>query len=351
MTHSLGIMVFAKTSNIQGGPMSHYKHLTPIEREKIFLLHSQNKTLTYIAETIHRDKSTVSREIARNCCNGTYSPSAAHPKYVERRSNCRPKLKLSNPERFEYVKEKFLKLKWSLEQICGRLKLEKSELYVSYTTIYRAIYSGIFDTDNERASNGNRGAIRKLRHRGKSRHTRTYIERRGKIPISNNISDRPQEANNRTRIGDWEADTVIGKRGGACLVTLVDRKSRFLLSAKAKKKDSLSVKDTMIFCLKGQPCHSITPDRGMEFAKHVEISIALEKVKFYFPLPHHPWQRGTNENTNGLLREYFPKSFNLDDVAEEYIQNKVDEMNKRPRKCLGFRTPYEVYYSTVLHLT
>ena len=89
----------------------------------------------------------------------------------------------------------------------------------------------------------------------------------------------------------------------------------------------------------------------MEFAKHVEISIALEKVKFYFSLPHHPWQRETNENTNGLLREYFPKSFNLDDVAEEYIQNKVDEMNKRPRKCLGFRTPYEVYYSTVLHLT
>ena len=218
MTHSLDIMVFAKTSNIQGGPMSHYKHLTPIEREKIFLLHSQNKTLTYIAETIHRDKSTVSREIARNCCNGTYSPSAAHTKYVERRSNCRPKLKLSNPERFRYVKEKFLKLKWSPEQICGRLKLEKSELYVSYTTIYRAIYSGMFDTDNERASNGNRGAIRKLRHRGKSRHTRTYIERRGKIPISNNISDRPQEANNRTRIGDWEADTVIGKRGGACLV-------------------------------------------------------------------------------------------------------------------------------------
>mgnify|MGYP000653069242 FL=1 len=308
--------------------MSHYKYLTPIEKEKIFLLHSQSKTLTYIDETINRDKSTVSREIACNCCNETYSPSAAHTQYLERCSNCKPKLKLSNPQIFKYVKEKFLKLKWSPEQICGRLKLEKSELYVSYTTIYRAIYSGMFDTDNERASNANRGAIHKLRHRGKSRHTKTYIERRGKIPISNHISNRPQEANNRTRIGDWEADTVIGKRGGACLVTMVDRKSRFLLSSKAKKKDSLSVKETMISCLKGHPCHSITPDRGMEFAKHTEISIALEKVKFYFPLPHHPWHRGTNENTNGLLREYFPKSSNLDDVSEEYIQSKVDEMNK-----------------------
>ena len=106
----------------------------------------------------------------------------------------------------------------------------------------------------------------------------------------------------------------------------------------------------MISCLKGQPCHSIAPDRCMEFAKHAEISIALERVKFYFPLPHHPWQRGTDKNTNGLLRAYFPKSFDLDDVSEEYIQSKVDEMNKRPLKCLGFKILYKVYYSTVLHL-
>lgn len=165
MTHSLGIMVFAKTSNIQGGTMSHYKHLTPIEREKIFLLHSQNKTLTYIAKTIHRDQSTVSREIDRNGYNGAYSPSAAHTKYLERRTNCKPKLKLSNPEIFKYVRNKFLKWKWSPEQICGRLKLEKSKMSIRYTTIYRAIYSGMFDTDKERASNGNRGAIQKLRHR------------------------------------------------------------------------------------------------------------------------------------------------------------------------------------------
>jgi IS30 family transposase len=119
----------------------------------------------------------------------------------------------------------------------------------------------------------------------------------------------------------------LGRGVGASLVTLVDRKNRFLLNSKAEKKDAISVKDTMIFCLKGQPCHSITPHRGMEFARHAEIPVALEKVKFYFP-----------------------QSSDLDDVAEAYIQSKVDEMNKRPRKCLGFRTPYGVYYSTVLHL-
>ena len=112
-------MVFAKTFNNQGETMSHYKHLTPVEREKIFLLHSQNKTLTYIAETIHRDKSTVSREIARNCCDGIYSSSVAHSKYLERRTACKPKLKLSDSKRFEYIRDKFLKLKWSPEQKCS----------------------------------------------------------------------------------------------------------------------------------------------------------------------------------------------------------------------------------------
>lgn len=106
----------------------------------------------------------------------------------------------------------------------------------------------------------------------------------------------------------------------------------------------------MIECLKGQPLHSITPDRGKEFAKHVAVTEALNQVPFYFPLPSHPWDRGTNENTNGLLREYVPKGFDFSNVSEEYIQQRIDELNKRPRKCLDFKTPYEVYYDTVLHL-
>jgi len=103
-------------------------------------------------------------------------------------------------------------------------------------------------------------------------------------------------------------------------------------------------------CLKGQPLHSITPDRGKKFSKHAEVSAVLNDVPFYFPQPHQPWKRGTNENTNGLLREYFPKGVDLSKYSDEYIQSKVDELNKRPRKCLGFLTLYEVYYSTVLHL-
>ena len=198
---------------------------------------------------------------------------------------------------------------------------------------------------------GNRGAIRKLRHRGKSRHTKGYVERRGKIQVSHEICERPKAADKRSRLGDWEGDTVVGTPGQACIVTLVDRKSRYLVGGKAEEKSADSVNAVIINSLKDQPLKSITPDRGKEFTKHSKVTEALDKVQFYFPLPHHPWQRGTNENTNGLLREYFPKGRNLNGIPAEYILEKFDELNKRPRKCLGYRTPYEIYYSTMLRLT
>lgn len=331
--------------------MSHYNHITPEEREKILLLFSHNYSITFIAESLGRNKSTISRELSRNSFDNDYSAVAAQAAYLERRKKCRPRKKLDDPVIFEKVREKFLDHQWSPEEISGRLNLENAGFSVSYSTIYRGIYSGMFDSPDERRSHGNRGAIRKLRHRGKTRHTKSHDERRGKIVISNELKDRPEEANERTRIGDWEGDTVLGKRDGPCLVTMVDRKSRFLLSGKAARKTSEEVRDTVILCMADQPLLSITPDRGKEFARHAEITEALNGVQFYFPLPRHPWQRGTNENTNGLLREYFPKGTDFSKISDEYIQSKVDELNKRPRKCLGYLTPYEVYYSTLLHLT
>ncbi len=330
--------------------MSHYKHITPVEREKIFLLHSQQKSVSYIAAEINRSKSTVSRELKRNTINDEYSPSRAQEEYLSRRMACRPKHKLSDPDTYRYVRDKFIKHSWSPEQISGRLKLEGGPIQISANTIYRGIYNGLFDTDDIKTVYGSRGAVKKLRHRGKRRHTNDFVETRGKIRVSNDIADRPAEAENRSRIGDWEADTVLGKVGKSCLVTLVDRSSRYLLSSKAEYKKANEVRDTMIGCLKNEPCFSITPDRGKEFAKHSEVSAELDNVKFYFPLPSHPWQRGTNENTNGLLREYFPKGTDFDTITEAYIQSMVAELNMRPRKCLGYRTPYEIYYSKSLHL-
>ncbi len=314
------------------------------------ILRSKNYTITDIATSIGRNKATISRELMRNSVDGNYSAVYAQSAYEKRRNSCRPKKKLSDPLIFNTVREKFLDHQWSPEQIAERIKHECASFSISCTTIYRGIYAGLFDTAEERRSDGNRGARRKLRHRGKTRHTKDHKETRGKIVISNDISERPSEANDRSRIGDWEGDTVAGKNSGPCLVTLADRMSRFLLSRKAEKKNSIYIRDTMIQCLQGQPLHSITPDRGKEFARHAEVTAALNNVPFYFPQPHQPWQRGTNENTNGLLREYFPKGTDLSKYSDEQIQSKVDELNKRPRKCLGYRTPYEVYYSTTLHL-
>lgn len=329
--------------------MSHYNHLTIKEREKLMSFRAKGFSITQIAQELGRHKSTISRELRRNSKEEDYSPSAAQDNYKQRRQHCKAQKKLSNADLYQFVKDKFLVHQWSPEEISGRLKYESGNQCISTTTIYRAIYAGLFDTEDQKRSKGNRGAIRKLRHHGKTRHTKGYQENRGKIKISHEICERPICANERKRIGDWEADTVVGKRDKACLLTLVDRKSRFLLSAKANAKRSLDVNKTMISCLKGEIVQTITPDRGKEFAKHHLVTEELDGVQFYFPLPHHPWQRGTNENTNGLLREYFPHGKDLTDIDDAYIQSKVDELNKRPRKCLGWKTPYEVYYSVSLH--
>ena len=157
------------------------------------------------------------------------------------------------------------------------------------------------------------------------------------------------EAQSRARIGDWEADTVAGVVGGEALLTLVDRKSRFLFCVRLEKKTADNVNAGMLKALEGQVVHSITPDRGKEFARHAVVTEALG-AEFYFPPPYQPWQRGTNENTNGLLREYFPKHQDIAQYPDEYIERVVWELNNRPRKCLQWRTPHEVYFEEVLHL-
>ncbi|SQF76785.1 transposase InsI for insertion sequence element IS30B/C/D [Streptococcus salivarius] len=242
------------------------------------------------------------------------------------------------------VKHLFLDYQWSPEEIEGRLRIEYGKTVISYQTIYRAIYRGHFD-DNS-LSHGARGVIRKLRHRGKTRHTKGHVENRGKISISHTIHERPEEANNRTRIGDWEADTVAGKTGKACLVTLTDRYSRFLKIKKVAVKKSKLVIEAMVKMLEPLTKYTVTPDRGKEFTYHQKLSDQLN-IEVYFPDPHAPWQRGTNENTNGLLREYFPKGSDLTLVDDQTIQLWENKLNNRPRKSLNWKTPYEVFYGKV----
>ena len=324
-----------------------YKHLSIVEREKLLIHLTQGLSLCQIAKLLGRNKSTISRELARN--SGDYLPSKAQARYKRRRKKCRPHKLLENPELFAPIKKLFLDCHRSPEQIAARLKLENYPIQISYKTIYRAIYAAMFDTPEQRRSEGNRGAIRKLRHRGKPRRPKGYVSNRGKIPISHELSARPVIANERNRLGDWEADTIVGFNRKSGLLTLVDRKSRFLICEKLPRLGSKEVKAALIKALTGQPLHSITPDRGREFQLHDNVTAALG-VEFYFPPAHQPWQRGTNENTNGLLREYFPKGYDFSNLSDEDLQVVVEQLNQRPRKCLGYRTPWEVYFSTMLHL-
>ena len=221
--------------------MSHYKHFTTKEREKILFFLAQEKTISFIAKELQRDKSSVSREIKRNTnTEGIYSPSYAQKQYEIRRRKCGRKPLLLNADINKTVQFLFLQYQWSPEQISFRLKHEKNPIQISYATIYRGIYRGFLEEG--KLSPGQRGVARKLRHKGKTRNKNGCIETRGKIKISHHISERPEQANQRERIGDWEADTVAGVTGKACLVTLVDRKSRYLLCEKVAKKDSISVK-------------------------------------------------------------------------------------------------------------
>ena len=324
-----------------------YKHLSITERELLLIYLVQGKSRCQIAKLLGRSKSTISRELARN--SNEYLPSKAQKRYKRQRKKCRPHKILENPDLFALVKILFLKLHWSPEQIAHRLKLKGYPIRISYKTIYRAIYEGMFDTPEQKRSTGNRGAIRNLRLKGKARHKKGHKDNRGKIPISHELKERPVEANNRERLGDWEADTIVGSNHESGLLTLVDRRSRFLIAMKLTRLGSKEVKAAMIKALADQPLYSITPDRGREFQLHGEVAAELG-VEFYFPPPHHPWERGTNENTNGLLREYFKKGYDFSKLSDEELQAVVDQLNHRPRKCLGYRTPQEVYFSEMLHL-
>ncbi|HIR91629.1 MAG TPA: IS30 family transposase [Candidatus Limicola stercorigallinarum] len=234
--------------------------------------------------------------------------------------------------------------RWSPEQIEGRIALERPDLAVSDTTIYREIRSGRLDR-----CIGGRKASARLRRAGRRRKRRDGSELRGKIKVSHELSERPAKAEGRSRIGDWEGDTVADRCGGACLVTMVDRMSGLIAGGKPPSKRKGPVRRVMEASMEGRPCETVTLDRGKEFAEHALFTKAVG-AECYFCLPHHPWQRGTNENTNGLLRQYFPKSCDLDSVDDAEVRRVYDELNRRPRERLGWRTPYEVYHSTVLHL-
>ena len=331
--------------------MSPYTHLTLKDRECILLGVTLHHTYQVIANQIGCSRATVSREIKRNGGRGAYSAVTAQQNYHQRRLKSRRPRLLEDLRLCDFILHCILQRQWSPEQIAGRLSFEGSSWHISHNTIYRGI-----ERDNlgvKRKNHGARGFARKLRHRGKTRKVKgTVNERRGRFNDVPSVHERPVSCENRARFGHWEGDTVRGKVGHSALVTLVDRRSRYLLSQRVPKVNAKNVTQAIIDLLHTvTPKHvrTLTPDRGTEFAGYREFGKELD-IPVYFPDPHAPQQRGTNENTNGLIREYFPKGTDLDKLTDQDISKFVRDLNNRPRKVLGWKSPSEVFFGKKLHL-
>jgi len=315
--------------------MSSYHHFTLEERESLHIGVKLGQSIRQIAKEVNKSPSSVSRELRRNRNkDGSYNAWRGHNLYAFRRKKCKRKYRLETDiELRKWVIEK-LNSYWSPEAIATMWNMKHTQTTTSFSTIYSSLKRRILTEEYTPKTH--------LRRLGKRRKT----AKTGKMQIEHHISERPNEANNRERIGDWESDTVYGAIGKGFLSTNVDRKSRFLVAALLEERTSntFNVETIQAFKKIGNiPTHSFTFDNGSEFAMYKEFEKSLQTTA-YFADPHSPWQRGTNENTNGVLRFFFPKGTNFLNVTPEYLDFVVDLINNRPRKCLGWLSPAEVFF-------
>ena len=316
--------------------MGHYQHLTTDERERIMVLNAQGLSKRTIGKELNRSHSTISRELNRNHrFNGSYSAAWALKKYQKRRRRCHKKLIMSNKDIANYVIER-LQLKWTPEQIAGRAKKDKCPFYFSFSTIYRAIDKRLLLF-----------SPKQMRFKGIVNRKRKPDDKRGKMQGITSIDKRPAIANNRKRRGDWESDSVLGTRRTGAIGTHVDRKTGYLVAFKLEGLSSTEYVERTVEAFKQIPQKyrkTFTVDHGKEFTNHRDLARFLN-MPVYFCDPCSPWQRGTNENTNGLLRQFFPKKTSFASITDEVLECVVALINQRPRKRLGWKTPAEVFFN------
>jgi IS30 family transposase len=312
---------------------AYYHQLTEDERIEIYALRKAGNSQAQIAVALSRAPSTISRELERNAGRRGYRPKQAQHKALERRA--RPRAFKMSAEVLTHIEEK-LDLEWSPEQISGTME-QAVGVKVSHERIYQHVWR-----DKRHG-----GALwRNLRLAGRNKRRKRYGKHdyRGRIRNRTGIEERPAIANARERVGDWEADLVSGARHRGFLVTLVDRKSRLSLIGHVARKTAAAVSAEITHLLEPHRArvHTITFDNGREFAGHESISSALE-CQCYFAHPYCSCERGTNENTNGLIRQYFPKKMDLRSVTREQLARVEQRLNHRPRKTHGFISPAAVF--------
>lgn len=316
-----------------------YTHLTLPERFKLYQYRIIDKLkLRTIATMMGRSPSTISRELRRNRVDDfSYLPDSAQIQMQERRQESKQKFSCISSVIIEEIKQR-LKQYHSPEQICGRIKKDGLGS-ISPETVYQMIY----------ANHEGLGEYHQYLRQGQSRRRerKSLNPKYGGIPGRVGIENRPEIANEKTEIGHWESDTMIGANHAGVIVTHVDKASKFLLAGLAKNKTAKQVNQVTINLFgKVQDIFrkTMTFDNGKEFSGHQELSRKLN-IDCYFANPYHSWERGLNEHTNGLLRQFFPKGTNFRIVKPEDLQKFVNLINHRPRKSLDYQTPYEVFYS------
>jgi transposase, IS30 family len=316
-----------------------YKHLNIDEREVILKMRSEGKSFEQVGGYLGRNKGTISRELSRNVSSdGEYKPHLAWRYYSRRRAESKEPFRLENDRRLRDYVCRRLGQYWSPEQISGRLRQDLN-ISISPVTIY-----GWIRRDKVRGG-GFYGFLRQSHRRRRKRYG--SCEKRGQIPDKRLIEQRPQVANERKRIGDWESDTLVGKGRASYLASHVERKSRYTVITKLKDKSDESMNCSTLRAFVRIPAwkvRTMTFDNGKEFAGFKELERRLG-MRSYFANPYHSWERGTNENTNGLLRQFFPKGTDFKLVSESELDRVESLLNNRPRKCLNYRSPAEVFWS------
>lgn len=313
-----------------------YTHLTKEERYQIEVLRREKYSQIEIAQQLGRSRTTIYRELKRNKGERVWrAPQADEAAKQRLKTRGKKNARKVSEETWAYAKHQLTTEQWSPEQIAGRLKYKEAE-GVSHEWLYQRIYID----KKEGGKLYTHLRCQKLRRR-------RYASSRASNPKIINrigIEERPAIVDERSRLGDWEGDTIIGAGNSGVIITSVDRVSRLTRLAKIETKSAAGVTQALIEKMrffKGI-AHTLTVDNGGEFAYHEEIAAALE-IKVYFARPYHSWERGTNENTNGLVRQYFGKKMRFDTITDDEVQFVADKLNQRPRKCLDYMTPNEVF--------
>lgn len=314
-----------------------YNQLTETERYQIHSLLKEDKSITEISVNLKRHKSTISREISRNKGLRGYRPKQAHLLSTLRRIS-HGQIRISD-QLWDEV-ERLITEDWSPEQVAWRL-YEEQGVCISHEWIYQYVY-------RDKSEGGD--LYTHLRCQKKRRKRYGTYSKRGKIVARVGIEERPDIVEKKTRLGDWEGDTVEGARHEGYLLTLVDRVSNYLVSEHLEHKTAEATANATVNSLSEHKVETVTFDNGREFSAHEKISTELG-IAVYFADPYSSWQRGLNENTNGLLRQYYPKGMSLKGLDEACLAEIVVKLNNRPRKGLKWKTPYEVMYNEKTVLT